>query len=306
MVELSASSSGSSSAPLCADTARERDDPIVGTALHLRRFLLIEHPGPWPFHALESEGVVDVVPGLVEATREAGGRSFLIRRPGRRSATQGPRAWAVADVGTDRILWGTWERPEDLLEAAGPALGADSAGWSTEPTLLVCAHGRHDTCCAVRGRPVAAALSERWPEATWECSHVGGDRFAANVVVLPDGTYYGSLDERSAVDVVAGHLAGTVDPTFLRGASTMPPVAQAAAAAAHERWGPARPRAVTAHRCGPTGDDVWDVELEAEHPLPSRITARVRSVVADPAVLTCRAPRATAARRWVVESLSAR
>lgn len=290
--------------PLCADTARERDDPIVGTALHLRRFLLIEHPGPWPFHALESEGLADVVPGLVGATRRAGGRSFLIRRPGRRSAAQGPRAWAVADVGTDRILWGTWERPEDLLEAAVPALEADSDGWGREPTLLVCAHGRHDTCCAVRGRPVAAALAERWPEATWECSHVGGDRFAANVVVLPDGTYYGSLDETSSVDVVADHLAGTVDPAVLRGSSALPPVAQAVAVAAHERWGPAGPRSVMAHRCASVDDDVWEVELEAVSPLPTRITARVRSVMADAAVLTCRAPRATAARRWVVEALA--
>ncbi|WP_218926810.1 sucrase ferredoxin, partial [Priestia megaterium] len=70
------------------------------------------------------------------------------------------------------------------------------------PVILVCAHGRHDPCCAVRGLPVGRALGERWPEQVWECSHIGGDRFAANVVVAPDGVYYGGLDAKSAVATV--------------------------------------------------------------------------------------------------------
>ena len=57
---------------------------------------------------------------------------------------------------------------------------------------------------------MAAALAEHWPEAVWECSHVGGDRFAANVVVLPDGFYYGQLDPESAVATVRSHLTGAV------------------------------------------------------------------------------------------------
>ena len=31
------------------------------------------------------------------------------------------------------------------------------------------------------------------PADVWECSHLGGDRFAANVVVLPHGFYYGQV-----------------------------------------------------------------------------------------------------------------
>ncbi|MGJ9411659.1 sucrase ferredoxin [Aeromicrobium sp. CF4.19] len=286
---------------LCADTARDRGDPIVGTALHVRRFLLVEHPGPWPFHALEAEGLQDVVPELVAATRAASGRTFLIRRHGRQDA-DGPRAWAVADVAAGRIIWGTWQDPSDL-RAAVAALAADSTSWSEEPVLLVCAHGRHDTCCAVRGRPVAAALAARWPQATWECSHVGGDRFAANVVVLPDGTYYGGLDDSTSPEVVQTHLEGAVATDFLRGSSTLPPVAQAVAAQALRRWGPAGPRAVTAGHVEQVADDAWRVRLDAVVPLPSLVTASVRAVPADPALLTCHAPRATSARRFEVEDL---
>ena len=63
------------------------DKPAHWLELHRPDGVLVEHPGPWPFHALEADGVVDVVPGLVEATRAVGGRTFLIRRPGRQSSS---------------------------------------------------------------------------------------------------------------------------------------------------------------------------------------------------------------------------
>ena len=82
------------------------------------------------------------------------------------------------------------------------ALGAGRSPGLTPhagPGLRVCTHGRHDTCCAERGRPVAAALAAAHPELTWEVSHIGGDRFAANALVLPHGLYYGRLDADSVV-----------------------------------------------------------------------------------------------------------
>lgn len=46
---------------------------------------------------------------------------------------------------------------------------------------------------------------------------MGGNRFAANLVVLPDGAYYRGLDATSAVEVVERHLPGRVDVEHLRG-----------------------------------------------------------------------------------------
>ena len=81
----------------------------------------------------------------------------------------------------------------------------------TAPVLAVCTHGRHDTCCAERGRPVAAGLAEAYPEETWEASHIGGDRFAANLLVLPFGLYFGRLDPASARGVARLLAAGDVE-----------------------------------------------------------------------------------------------
>jgi hypothetical protein len=290
------------STPLCADTARERGDDMRGTALNVRRFLLIEHPGPWAFDALESSGIeLEILRQLLVATRDAGGRTLLIRRHGRTEQTP-ERAWAVADIVDGRILWGSWSDDADLL-AARDALGAPSVGWSEEPVLLVCTHGRHDTCCAIRGRPVAAALAERHGDRVWECTHVGGDRFAASVVVLPDGTYYGGLDDTHACDVLDRHLAGTVTPSHLRGSSMLSTVAQAAAVAVHERFGPGGARDVHAESIETIGPSQWRVELWCEGALPARVVVAVQAHRSTPAALTCRAPQETSARTFEVTDL---
>ena len=293
-----------STTPLCADTARERGDAMLGTALNVQRFLLIEHPGPWAFDAIESSGIDPAILGqLLEATRDAGARTLLVRRNGRVEETP-ERAWAVADIVNGRIVWGSWSDDADLL-AARDALGAPVAGWSDDPVLLVCTHGRHDTCCAVRGRPVAAALAERHGDRVWECSHVGGDRFAASVVVLPDGTYYGGLDDSEACDVLDRHLAGTVTPSRLRGSSMLSTVAQAAAAAVHERFGPGGARDIHSESIETIGPGRWRVELWCEGALPARVVVAVEAHRAPPAALTCRAQQETSARTFKVTDLRA-
>ncbi|WP_426564436.1 sucrase ferredoxin [Angustibacter sp. McL0619] len=304
----------------CADTARERDDPLVGTAAPARRWLLIEHPGPWATDALASSGIdLGVQSTLRASAGAAGARILLVRRPGRAGQAapdraDEPRAWAVIDHASGApSVWGTWRADGDLL-AAAMALDPERAPSgvthpATEPVLLVCTHGRHDTCCALRGRPVAAALAEHWPDWTWECSHVGGDRFAANVVLLPDGAYYGYLDPPSAVRTVQGHLRGQVEVEFLRGLSTEPPIVQAAVVAAMQRWGPCGARAFRSEQLGPVLSDpnggAWSVELAGrpQDGVPARVSATVRRTTRAAELLTCQARSAVAATAYEVTDL---
>jgi (2Fe-2S) ferredoxin len=284
--------------PRCSDAARQRQDPQVGTAAPARRWLLVEHPGPWARDALAGSGIDRTVRReLQSAASSAGARILLIRRPAGRSGRLGdgsPRAWAVLDHAPGvPASWGTWTRDDDLLAAAvalDPELApAGTARPADEPVLLVCAHGRHDTCCAVRGRPIAAALAGSHPDATWECSHVGGDRFAANLVVLPDGAYYGYLDPDSAVAVVQRHLAAEVDARFLRGLSTEPPLVQAAVVAALQEWGPVGARTFSPVGIDSLDDGAWRVELAGRPPAPARVAVTIRRSTRPAARLTCQA-----------------
>jgi hypothetical protein len=96
------------------------------------------------------------------------------------------------------------------------------------PLFCVCTHGAHDQCCATRGRPVAAAMADQFPDETWEVSHIGGDRFAANVVCFPHGYYFGRVPAEGAPAVAAEYVAGRLRLAYLRGRACYPTVVQAA------------------------------------------------------------------------------
>ena len=290
----------------CADAARLRADPIAGSAPQASRWLLLEHPGPWPVDAVAGAGIDPaVLSTLEEAASRAAGRILLVRRPGRINRLAA-RRWIVAGPELGWVA-GPWTEDRDLVTAA-QALLADpaEAGGISEPIMLVCAHGVHDACCAIRGRPVASALAAEWPGQVWECSHVGGDRFAPNLVVLPDGYYYGNLDVRSAVHTVRQHLAGAVEPGPLRGIARFLPPVQAAVVAAYERLGPLAPNAITVDsvtQVGPHHGHGSETTVELRIIGLGRAVVEVLALRRPPAQLTCRATRETPATEYRIESV---
>lgn len=246
--------------PRCAALSLERHDPRDGTAAPVHRWLLIEQPGPWGRDALLSSRLDgEVAVALQRRCAAAGVRPMLIRRPGR---DQSPpvRRWAVVDSrpGHEGSWWGTVSRAEELLDVS---LCAPDGEFSSVPAYLVCTHARHDACCAIRGRPVAAALAAARPEQTWECSHVGGDRFAANVVVLPHGLYYGAVTTGDVPRLLAGHDDGRLIGDLLRGRSALAMPAQAADRYLRAALGEDRIDAVRALSVDHTDENLWTVHF---------------------------------------------
>jgi hypothetical protein len=216
----------------CSTASRDRAESIAGTASTVRRFLLVECSGPWGREALrDSRLPADVRAWLRTTSRRLRLRTLLIRRPGRRSDPGVTVFAASVQPGEAWVEQITLDSPEELTGLDLTALGDNrSVGFTPTagPLFLVCTHGRHDACCAERGRPVAAALAEVEPEATWEVSHIGGDRFAGNLLVLPDGLYYGRLEPAEVVELAAAHRSGNLALDFLRGRTCYPFDVQAA------------------------------------------------------------------------------
>ncbi|MFJ7213458.1 sucrase ferredoxin [Amycolatopsis sp. NPDC098790] len=211
--------------PRCADLADAAGDAREGTAPPAEQWLLIERAGPWERSALAAFGT-DVLTALSGWARETRGRIVLIRRPGRRTPDgDRPRRWFRVDARPGREEVRTGEYRSDAGLAAVPSLAGHR---SDRPVALVCTHGKHDACCAIRGRPLATALAAADPEGTWECSHIGGCRFAPALVLLPHGLTYGGVGPAEALDIVRGYARGTLAPDTLRGRSSLSPVVQAA------------------------------------------------------------------------------
>lgn len=281
----------------CSRASRERDEPLTATASRVLGWLLIEVRGAWGRDALvESDLGLHVDRAWRTRLTDLGVRVIAIRRDleldGRTDVTL---AVAVAGRPGRRVAQ-AWSRKVPDLAAVMEATADLTAGrgrsdqpseWQDDPGpyVLVCTNGRHDSCCATYGRPLVRALrASRWADRVWECSHVGGDRFAGNLVVLPDGLYFGRCGAEDAERILTAYDQGRLDLPNYRGRSGLRIAEQAAEHFVRRERGLDRLDAIVAiARVDPRttrvtaregeGTLVFDVTLErTEVPAPTPLT----------------------------------
>jgi hypothetical protein len=218
----------------CAAASLAIDEPLHGTAPRASAWLLVEHSGPWGAKALTESALDPELGGELERrAKDAGAKVLLVKRPGRRAGAEDRRAFVCSPHRAAPFV--------EELELTDPAallavdLAAVARGEPTglgrvraEPLYLVCTNGRRDACCARLGVPVLRAFEAVRPGVAWECSHIGGHRYAANVVYLPDGLCYGRITPEDVPDLVRGHEDGRLGIAHLRGRASLTPPEQAA------------------------------------------------------------------------------
>lgn len=294
----------------CAERSVVLDEPMAGTASRIRRYLLIEVPGPWGVEALRDARLPDALKReLRRRSRESGVRVLLIRRVDGPRTVRQPQVFVVdVNPAQPMAFAGRLSDVHDVLDL-------DVWGWRRETSVghevrerhevhtrldrhsgalfLVCTHGRHDPCCAERGRPVVRALSEAYPEQTWECSHMGGDRFAGNLLCLPDGVVYGRVTPGDAPTIAREYAAGRMDLAHLRGRGSYPFAVQAAEWHLRTELGLTGVRELLLTGHDVAGRDVtavftttsgatWSVQVRITHAPPRRLTCHAENAFAAP------------------------
>ncbi|HEY3051322.1 MAG TPA: sucrase ferredoxin [Gaiellaceae bacterium] len=222
--------------PFCADLSRKNDEPLFATASRIDHWFLIEYRGLWARDALSGSGLSDQVKRhLRDQVRSVPhGRLLFVRRPDRRRRPELLAFAAASRPAQTTVTKTQFEAYDDLRRL--DLLAAPTAG---HPLFLVCTHGKHDPCCARYGRSLYEALrDELEPDWAWQVSHIGGDRFAGNLVCLPEGLYYGRVDRETAGSVLDEHFAGRILTASYRGRSIYTFPVQAA-----EHWIRGRARA---------------------------------------------------------------
>ncbi len=234
----------------CQIISQDLEEPLPGTAAVARAWLLVEDDGPWGPDALTMSTVPEAVAAKVGADAEAAGvRVQLVRRVDRQRSDAERRTVFLCRSGPS----GAWVRrlllTDDELAALDlslahreqPPTDVGLEGVACEPVeddlLLVCTHAKRDACCAQFGRPVAEAVAKRAPEQTWETSHTGGHRFAATMIVLPDGLTFGRLEPRDVTTLVNALGNGRIPLANYRGRSVDSGPEQSAEVAVREAAG---------------------------------------------------------------------
>lgn len=211
----------------CSDISRDNDEPLGATASRIDHWLLVEYRGLWSSDAVEDSGLSDQVKARLRELRSRHPRTrvLLIRRPDRRRHPTLAVYTAASRQGLERLGGLEIDEHEDLREVDP----WEAATPTDEPLFLACTHGKHDPCCARHGRPLFEALSEQLdPASVWQSTHVGGDRFAGNLVCLPHGFYYGRVERDDVPAVVDEYLDGRLLLAHYRGRSCWPFPVQAA------------------------------------------------------------------------------
>ena len=273
--------------PTCSALSLAQGESVAGTASQVTRWLLIEDPGPWGYDALaENKIPAPLLDELRSWARTVRARVILIRRRPR-ELQDARRIFLVNSTrGDEWISAFNSDDTEGLVAMERTGFGPHPAGEPVDSLYLVCTHGKHDQCCSINGNPVAGELCAQFGDSAWECSHIGGDRFAANVVCLPGGAYFGRVDAAEAQSLIEDYETGILDLDRFRGWSRLPFAAQAAEIEVRRRLGLTKIADLTTEGWTRTGDRSFVVEMSAPTGL---VTATVEVTNSeDTYFLTCR------------------
>jgi len=287
----------------CAAVSSASEEPLAATASRIDHWLLVEYRGAWARDVLgESQFSPELkahLRGQLALLERA--RLLFVKKPERRSRPGRRVFFGTSRPGRERFLELEVEHEDDLLGfdfAAALDAGGGRATPLEGPLYVVCTHGKRDRCCARNGRPLYDALRhEAETDRVWQSTHVGGDRFAGNVVVLPDGLYYGRVEPADTRSLLAAHTAGEVALDRYRGRSAYSFPVQAAEQAIRESEGLRGIGDLTFLGGDLLGDDAWRVRFRTPDAAVHEVD--VQTLVADePAYLTCEAAEPKRARRY--------
>jgi hypothetical protein len=275
----------------CATVSTASDEPLAATASRIDNWIVLEYRALWDRNVL---GASRFTPELKAHLREqlhalAPSRLLFVKKPERRAYERRHVYFGSSEAGEERFYQLEVDHQEDLLgfDFAGALAGDGRPGIPVDhPLMVVCTHGKRDRCCAKNGRPLYDALRHETESSwVWQSTHVGGDRFAGNVVMLPQALYYGRVEPGDVPALLEAHMSGRIEMEHYRGRAAYTFPVQAAEHAIRESEGFVGIGDLE-HVGTDTLDEGWRVRFRTK--TAAVIEADVVSELSDEAVhLTC-------------------
>jgi hypothetical protein len=183
----------------CSISSSARNESLSATAPYVKNFLLIEYPRPWANNAVIDALIPEQVKNYLfgQIKNNVYQKILLIKKDNK--PVSNFKIFAINNTensaSVNKVIV---EEYKDILDLNFNDLFNSSN--SNESIYLVCTNGKKDKCCSKFGIPTYQKLSTL-SENVWQCTHVGGDRFASNVIHLPYSHVYGhcNVDKVSAL-----------------------------------------------------------------------------------------------------------
>lgn len=208
----------------CSDLCLASGEPMLGTAGQVDVWLLLEYKPTWRAKAVEDNDLAAATRAWLDRTAAA------VAASGRKARVQFIRRPELDAAETTLLV----ARDGALLRFDGDGyreiaqLDLDTAELAEveQQQYFVCTNGQRDLCCARYGLPVYARLRDVVGPRAWQTTHLGGHRFAPNVLALPQGALYGRVFPDEVDEFTAAVEGGGLSLRHLRGRSAYPPAAQ--------------------------------------------------------------------------------
>ncbi|MDZ8053455.1 MAG: sucrase ferredoxin [Aulosira sp. ZfuVER01] len=196
----------------CSDYSRQTGEDVIGSGTNYETYILVECPPPWTTEAFNSKWVPNNLKILVEEVKRAKlpitflliandrthkvEQTTLLIYQKQKGLTQGYRKHEFKLANIENVA-------AVVKQFLRGSISEYEKQTSITRDILVCTHGSHDKCCARYGNPfyfhAQDTISHLGLENVqiWKSSHFGGHRFAPTMIDLPEGRYYGLVDQNA-------------------------------------------------------------------------------------------------------------
>ena len=215
----------------CTDLCHQRGEPLAGTGDAPQRALLLSWPrGKWRAPRWES---VDMPPALSAVIHEASHAGLYV---GLVDKVEAGGKLPTLHAQPENVF-ADFEDEAGLIAAIRNYIkGTMFEGTQdTRPMIVCCTDSRRDACCARYGFSTYKALVAAADPARFnivQCTHIGGCRFAASLVVMPQRQRYGRMTAEHAPAFLAALDRGAIYLPTYKGRSDSAEPAQVAELAA--------------------------------------------------------------------------
>jgi len=193
----------------CKESSSNSGEHLYGTVPKIEHWFLLEYNDHWAKDFLDgstiSNEVKEEINGLLQSLPNS--RLQFIKRNDKNDSHLCFYYISPTEF-EPKIYKFLLNDHEDILklDLAGLIENGDIEGSATDEKLaIICTHGSYDSCCGKYGVQVYNELKESKELTVWMTTHVGSHRFSANMVMLPEGIYYGRVDTDNVWEIVKAH-----------------------------------------------------------------------------------------------------
>jgi len=193
--------------PFCAELCSTAGEEMSGTVSFANVWVLLEYSKPWGKKIINDSDLSPEVTAHLSSLKKAIPGSKLLFIKQAPAIREYITLFVIVCRETEPCIYEVHLKSyEELLELDLNKIILGEAQHSgtliDDPLFLVCTHGKYDPCCAKYGTGVYRSMRNYVGNRSWQTSHVGGHRFAANVVCLPHGIFYGRVTEDEVKHIV--------------------------------------------------------------------------------------------------------